>query len=115
MMQLVVYLLINALAIFVAAQILPGVVLDSVWTAFLVAIILGVVNVFLKPLLIVLTLPLTIVTLGLFTFVINAALILLVDFLVPGLVVQGFFWALLFSLVISLVSSFLTMLTREKR
>lgn len=111
-MKLIIYLLVNGLAIFAASQILPGVTIDTFWTAILVAIVLGVVNVFLKPFLVILTLPLTIITLGLFSFIINAVLVLLVDTLVPGFQVGGFLWALLFSFVISLVSTFLTSLTK---
>lgn len=106
-MQLLVLLLINGLAVFIAAYILPGIRVDTFTTALVVAVVLGIVNTFLKPLLILLTLPITILTLGLFTFVINAFLVVLVGALVPGFYVQGFASALLFSLLVSLVSSFL--------
>lgn len=79
----------------------------SFWTAIVVAIVLGIVNALLKPLLILLTLPVTILTLGLFLFVINAALVLLVAKLVPGFEVRGFWWAMLFSLVVSIIGAFL--------
>lgn len=112
-MRLVSYLFINALAIFIASYILPGVDVDSWVTIFIVAIVLGAVNAVIKPILIFLTLPLTIITLGLFTFVINALLVMLTSYLVPGFTVANFWWALLFSLVISLISSFLSNLTKE--
>lgn len=112
-MKLVTYLFVNGFAIFVAAQVLSGVHVDSFITALIVAVILGVVTLFIKPLLVVLTLPLTVLTFGLFAFVINALLILLVDYLVPGFSVDGFWWALLFSLVVSLISSFLNSLVRR--
>lgn len=112
-MNLLAYLIINGFSVFIAAYILPGVVVDTFWTAVLVAVVLGVVNVFIKPLITLLTLPFTILTFGLFIFVINAALVLFVDFLVNGFEVQGFVWALIFSMVISLVSSFLSSLTKN--
>jgi putative membrane protein len=105
--MLLVNLIVSTLAVFISAYILPGVKVDGLLTAFIVAIILGAVNMFIKPVLVLLTLPLNILTLGLFTFVINALLILLVSNVVPGFRVDGFLWALIFSLVLSIVSSFL--------
>ena len=105
--MLLVNLIVSTLAVIISAYILPGVKVDGFLTAVVVAVILGVVNMFIKPVLIFLTLPLTILTLGLFTFVINALLILLVSNIVPGFKVDGFLWALIFSLVLSVVSSFL--------
>lgn len=96
------------IAVFVSAQILPGVAVDSFYTAFLVAIVLGIINTFLKPILMILTLPINIFTLGLFTLVINAGLILLVPKIIQeGFVVDGFWYAMLFSLVMSMVHSVL--------
>ena len=112
-MRILLRLLINALAVFVAAYVLPGVIVDGPLTALIVAVVLGVVNTFLKPVLVILTLPITFVTLGLFLLVINGALVLLVSELVPGFVVDGFLWALLFSLVVSLVGSFLNALAAD--
>ncbi len=89
------------LAVFVSAYILPGVYVSSFWIAFIVAMILGVVNTFLKPILLILTLPLNIMTLGFFTLILNALLVKLVDYLVIGFVVTGFWWAMLFSLLVS--------------
>lgn len=84
--------------------------MDTFLTAVVVSVVLGVINAILKPILLFLTLPITLVTLGLFTFVINAALVLLVAQIVPGFDVVSFTWALLFSLVLSLVSWFLNTL-----
>lgn len=111
-MRLISYLLINTLSVFVASYILPGVSVDAYLTAFIVAIILGVLNTVIKPIVILLTLPLTILTLGLFTFVLNALFVLVTDVLVSGFAVENFWWALLFSLVLSIVSSFLNNLTK---
>lgn len=99
--------LVSAVAIGIAAYILPGVMVAGIVPALVAALVLGVINALLKPLLVVLTLPVTVVTLGLFLFVINAALVLLASRIVPGFEVAGFWWALLFSFVVSLVSSFL--------
>ena len=110
-MGLVLYLIINTIAVFVASKILPGIHVESIVMALLVAIVLGVINVFLKPLLVILTLPINLLTLGLFIFVINAFLVLLVSWIVPGFTVDNFLWALAFSLIVSLVSSFLSKLT----
>ena len=96
--------LIRALAIVITAYLLPGVRLSGFFAALVTALVLGLINTFIKPLLILLTLPINILSLGLFTFIINALLILLTSAIVPGFVVTGFGWALLFSLVLSLVN-----------
>jgi len=111
-MKIIMKLLINAIAVFVTAKILPGVYIDSFVTALVVAVVLGVINTFLKPVLLLLTLPVTILTLGLFTFVINALLVLLAAALVSGFQVKNLLWALLFSLVLSLVNSVLQSLVK---
>lgn len=107
-------LILNTLAVMVAAYVLPGVKVDGFVTAAVVAVVLGLVNAVVKPILVVLTLPVTIVTLGLFLFVINALMVLLVAKLVPGFAVAGFWWALLFSFVVSLVGSFLYSLAGDE-
>jgi putative membrane protein len=96
--------LISTLAVIITAYLLPGVSVRSFWTALLVALVLGIINAIIRPIFVVLTLPLTVVTLGLFLFVINAVLILLTSAVVPGFEVRGFWWALLFSLVLSVIS-----------
>jgi putative membrane protein len=100
------------LAVYVTAQVLPGVTLSNFSTAIVVTIILGLVNAFIKPVFILLTLPVSILTLGLFTFVINALMVIIVDMLISGFEVRDFWWALAFSLVLSLVTSILFSLTR---
>ena len=102
-MNIIVNWLLNSLVIIVAAYLLPGVHIANFFTALAIALVLGVLNLFIRPLLILLTLPLTIITLGLFLFVINALLILLTSSLVPGFEVDGFWWALLYSLFISII------------
>jgi len=110
-MGTLINLLINGLAVYITSHILPGVSVDSFVTAIIVSVVLGVVNTFLKPLLFILTLPATILTLGLFTFVINALMVYLVATFVPGFHVNGFWSALFFSFVLSLVSWVLKSLT----
>src|SRR3989344_6734121 len=111
-MQLVFSLLANSLAVFVAGYILPGVHINSFVTAIVVAIVLGILNTFVKPILVILTLPITLITFGLFALVINTIIILVVASIVPGFRVDGFLWALAFSLVLSLVNSFLNSLVK---
>ena len=96
--------LISALTIIITAYILPGVTTTLVG-ALVVAVVLGLLNAFVKPIFVVLTLPLTIITLGFFYLVINALMVLLADVIVPGFDVAGFWWALLFALVLSLIQS----------
>lgn len=108
--NVLVTLILNALAVFVTDYILSGVSLDSFKTSIIVAVVLGIVNTFLRPILNLLALPINILSLGLFSLVINALLVLLVAFLVEGFNVDGFLWALAFSLVLSIVNTFLSTL-----
>lgn len=96
--------LIYAAAIVITAYLLPGVRLSGFFAALVTALVLGLINLFLRPLLLLLTLPLNILTLGLLTFVINALLIMLTSAIVPGFKVTGFWWALLFSLVLAIIN-----------
>lgn len=95
----------TAVAVLFAAYILRGVHIDSTLTALLVAVVLGLLNSFIKPILIVLTIPITLVTLGLFLLVINIIIVKWVAGLVPGFTVDSWWSALVFSLVVSVVSS----------
>ncbi len=109
-MRILGYLIVNTLAVVVSAKVVPGVRVDDWVTALVVAVLLGVVNTVLRPVLIFLTLPVTILTLGLFALVINAFLVILVSNLVPGFTIGGFGSAFLFSLILSLVGWFLNSL-----
>jgi len=104
-MNLLVKLLLNALLVFALSWALPGVDVSSFWTALVVAVILGFLNIFIKPILILITIPVTLLTLGLFLLVINALVILMADWIVDGFYVQNFWWALLFSLILSVMNS----------
>lgn len=94
-----------AIAVFVASYIIPGVEIDSITTLIVVAIVLGVVNTFIKPILVILTLPLTVITLGIFLLLLNGILVMLVSYIVPGFTIETFFAAILFSVTVSLVST----------
>jgi putative membrane protein len=106
-MNLVLHLITNTLAVLTGSYLLKGVRVADVKTAVVVSIVLGLVNTFVKPILILLTLPVTILTLGLFLLVINAFMILLTAKLVPGFRVESIWWAMGFSIIIAIVSSFL--------
>jgi putative membrane protein len=110
----VIQFLLTGLAVLLTAYLLPGVHVDHYGHALLVALVLAIANVLLKPLLIVFTIPLTIATLGLFLLVINAVIIIVVDYFVPGFRVDGFWWALAFSLILSIFNSMFADLTKEK-
>ncbi|QXE91950.1 phage holin family protein [Geomonas subterranea] len=103
-MGFIVKWLVHAVAIVITAYLLPGVRLSGFGAALITALVLGLINTFIRPLLMLLTLPINILTLGLLTFVINALLIMLTSALVRGFSVDGFLWALLFSLVLSVVN-----------
>lgn len=111
-MILIIRLLINALAIYIGSLIVPGVALADLKSALIVAIVLGVINAVVRPVLLLLTLPINLLTLGLFTFVVNALMILLTSYLVEGFDVTSLLSALLFSIFISLISSVLTWIAK---
>ena len=100
-------ILVTALVAFGLAQLLKGIHVDTYWTALVFALVLAVLNVLVKPVLIVLTLPLTIITFGLFLFVVNALVVLLASRFVEGFSIDNFWWGLLFALLLSLVTSVL--------
>lgn len=106
-MEILISLLLSSLAVFVTAYILPGVHVDNFIAAVVMAIVLGAVNAFVKPVLVFLTLPINILTLGLFLVVINAAVVLLASAITPGFTIDGFLWAILFSIVVSFVGAVL--------
>lgn len=110
-MAVLVNWLVSALVILSASYLLPGVHVANFVTALAAAVVLGIANAFLKPVLVILTLPINILTLGLFTFVINAVLILLTAKIVNGFRVDGFLWALIFAVLIALIRAVLESLT----
>ena len=106
-MKLIFNWFITSIGIVIAAYLLPGVHLANFMTALVLAVVLGVINVFLKPILLFLTLPINILTLGLFTLVVNAFFMMLAAQVVPGFVIDGFWWAFFYSILLSLISSVL--------
>lgn len=107
--------LLSGLAVLLTAYLLPGVQVEHYGYALLVAAVLSLANVVVKPILVVLTIPITVLTLGLFLLVINALIILMVDYFVPGFNVEGFLWALAFSLILSVFNSMFTDMSRAKK
>ncbi|GBE17128.1 membrane protein of unknown function [bacterium BMS3Abin15] len=103
-MSLLKQWIIISLVIFAVAYIAPGIMVANFTTAVVTAVILGLINAFLRPILIIFTLPINILTLGLFTFVINALLVMLTDKLIIGFSVASFGWALILSLILSIVN-----------
>lgn len=113
-MNLIIRWFFAAVAVMLVSYLLPGITLAGFWAAILVALVLGIINAVIKPFLIILTLPINIVTLGLFTLVINAVLVLAASGIVSGFAVSGFWTALLFSIVLSIFNYFLSKLAPNK-
>lgn len=107
LMGFLIKVLVSSIAVVITAYLLGGVTVPDFTTAIVVAFVLGVLNMVLKPILIVLTIPVTIFSLGLFLLVINAFIIQLTGVIVSGFVVDSFWWALLFSIILSIVTWFL--------
>lgn len=105
LMKTLINIFFTTIFVLLIAHFMPGVSVNSFMTALIVALVLGLLNIFIKPILVLLTLPATIFTLGLFLLVINAIIILLCDELVAGFNVSSFWSALLFSLILSLCQS----------
>lgn len=105
--------LINALAFYITAYILPGITISGWISLFVIAIVWGILSVIIKPVLLLLTLPINILTFGLFTIVINALLMLITGAIVPGFRIDGFGTAVLAVIVLSLVNSFLNALVNK--
>lgn len=114
-MKFIIRLLLTALSVVFLAYILPGVSVSGFGTAIIVAIVIALLRLIVKPILIILTLPVTIVTFGLFLLVINAIVILLAAHFVSGFEVSSFWWALLFSLLLSILQSLFFSLLKEER
>ena len=109
-MNLIIKLLITAAVAYGLTHFLSGVKIADFKTAIIFSLVLGLLNAIVKPILVLLTIPVTVITLGLFLLVINAVIILLSDKLIPGFSVDGFWWALIFSIVLSVISGILSSL-----
>lgn len=114
-MNIIIRWLVSATSILIAAYLLSGISVASFWAAFWLALLLGLLNAVLKPILIVLTLPITILTLGLFTFVINALIVLLASTIIKGFEVESFLAALFFAILVSVVSYLLNTFLGTKK
>jgi len=112
-MKLIIRILLSAIAVVILSKVLPNVTVESYATAIIVAIVLSLLNFIVKPILVILTLPVTILTFGLFLLIINAIIILLASNLIDGFTVNGIGWALLFSLCLSFLQSILFSLLKE--
>lgn len=106
-MHIIINLLLSTIAVFVAAYLLPGVHVASIGTALVIAVVLGIINAVILPLLLIITLPINILTLGLFTLVIIALCVMLASAIVPGFTVDSFWWALAFGLLLFVINSFI--------
>ena len=114
-MKFILKLLLTAVAVFVLQKILPGINVDSYVDAVWVALVIGLLNIFVRPLLVFFTLPATIITLGLFLFVINALMIQLAGYFLDSFMVASFWWALLFSVLLSILQPILHSLIGEDK
>ncbi|HEY0356508.1 MAG TPA: phage holin family protein [Flavisolibacter sp.] len=113
-MGFIIKVLVTGLAVFVADYFLDGVhINDDVKTVIIVALVLALLNTFIKPVLVILTIPVTILTLGLFLLIINALMVIWADKLIEGFTVDGWWSAILFSLIVSIVSAILNSLAKD--
>ncbi|MGF1638896.1 MAG: phage holin family protein [Cyclobacteriaceae bacterium] len=114
MLNFLIRLVLYSIAVLIAAHLLSGVSVDGFIYAIIVAGVLAILNSTLKPLLVILTIPLTVITLGLFLLVINTIVILIASWLVPGFEVANFWWAMGFSIVLWLINAIFSALSGEK-
>jgi len=113
-MNFIIRLLITAAVAYLLSKFLSGVHISDFGTAIVFALVLAFLNAIVKPLLVILTLPITVITMGIFLFIINALIILLADKLIQGIKIDGLLWALIFSLLLSVLSSLLSALFARK-
>jgi len=114
-MNFLIKIVVIAAVSFILAKVLNGIHVNDFWTAIVFALVLAVLNVFAKPVLIILTLPLTIITLGLFLFVINTIIVLLASNFVKGFIIDSFWWGLLFSILLTIIMSFIDKETAKEQ
>lgn len=112
-MRILIKFLINAFALYLTALIVPGFNLSGFWTIIIAAAVLGIINVIIRPIMLLITLPINILTLGLFTFVINALMLLLASAVVSGFFIAGFWTAILAAIILSIISTILHMIFEE--
>ncbi len=112
-MQLLIAWVINSATLLAASYIVPGFTIDSIQTALLAAVVIGLVNIFIRPLLLLITLPINLLTLGLFTFVINAVVLWIASQIVTGMMIESALAGILAAIVISIVSTILSHLAKD--
>lgn len=112
-MRTIINLLITAIVAFLLTKVLPGVHFSGFSAAIIFAVVLGLLNLIVTPILKLLGLPLTLITLGLFSLVINAVVFLIADYFIDGMNIDGFWWALIFSVALSVVTSLVSGLFNE--
>ena len=112
-MKTLIHFIVSTIAILITAYVLPGVHVSGLLAAFILAVVLGAINLILRPIFIFLTLPLTIISLGIWVLFINALLVLLASYIVPGFTVDSFWWAFLFGIVLAIVSWVLQIFEKE--
>ena len=114
-MKFILRILLSAIAVVALSHLLPGIGVDTYVTAIIVAIVLSLLNFLVKPILVILTLPVTIITFGLFLLVINATIIMLAGYFVDGFSVSSVLWAIVFSFLLSVLQSILFSLLKEDK
>ena len=114
-MNFIIKILLSSLSVVVAAWILPGVLIENYFTAIIVAFVLAILNMILRPFLVILTIPITVFTLGLFLLVINAVIALIADWVVPGFVIVSFWSAFWFSLIVTIINYLINSSNKDKR
>ncbi len=114
-MKTILRILLTAVAVIILSYVLPGVGVASYWSAVIVAVVLALLRILIKPILVILTFPITIVTLGLFLLVINGIVILMADYFIDGFSVNNIWWAIIFSLLLSFLQSVLYSILGAKK
>lgn len=114
-MKFILKILLTAVAVLILAYLLPGIQVESYGSAVIVAIVLAILRLIVKPILVVLTFPITVITLGLFLLVINAIMILMADYFIDGFAVKNIWWAIGFSILLSFLQSVLYSILKEKK
>jgi putative membrane protein len=114
-MNFIVKILLSSLSVIVASYLLPGVVVENYFAALLVAFVLALLNITLKPILVIFTIPITIFTFGLFLLVINAVMALIADWIIDGFMIDGFLWAMAFSLIVTIINYLINLDGKKRR
>ena len=115
LMNFIIRIIVTGAVAFGLAQVLSGIHVDTFWTAIVFALVLAIINAVIRPILVILTIPISILSLGLFLLVINALTVLLASKFVKGFSIDGFWWALLFGLLLSILSSILFSRKEQKK